>query len=821
MAPTSVANSIMNFNHMPETPTGKQSRLPPVHHQMRDSAEKFNRHNRLIRQRQRSPPVPESELNTSKLAIAFPGFSGVAEDIKPFSPNPFLDRGDQDMDQGAAPKKNLDVKRQYHARVRDENDVSILSPALPPLPKTHNRNTRFGPIHLPKIRQAPQPHMYTSAPGLMQNDTATTTAANVSKPMAINAHGSLTSVPNGSTQQTLNLPQGSNLTDIFSGVVRQPPPVDSQPARPRASRFTSSKPLEAAEPKAEEITVPAHERHLLRSIDTLQARVAELEKLQVQWEATNSDLEQKTLSLQIQKKELEGRQRRDSTASSAGSGNENVDGAGASYGQLANENKELQAHNRILARQNDSLAQEVQELEQECNQLRERAAKACSNVKNFRDEFARLGDENDNFGQQHAEAMANLAAANSDIEALANDKHDLLADNQDLRDQISMLERDAFNRGAPVDWTAEFAKGPDAESSDIPIRQYPNLLNSNRVNTEAEQAEQAEEAEEDEDMDSSSQSIVKADSKAQHVEQHFEQSNPAHGKNSNQDSSYNITYVSYAGASGSCGVRKDLENERKARHQLRKAEASQGNVNATAAQHMSGQYPRETSSSSTATTKMKHHNSFVDRTSSLLLENFTLTLPLATNDQAGSLPATVPAVLPLPLLDLAPLDVVHNATQQSDPLPNAGTTQAQHTIEPAQKLTVSDEELDITIQDEEPTERPSQPPAAALAAVLESVRSERALQLSQLAKYQASYSRHDTALNRRQRKQLHAKIVALTESVDRKADQIYNLHDLVADQEQQKSKPMNYDEVDHTLQSLGLELPWQGIASSTTTSRSL
>lgn len=318
-------------------------------------------------------------------------------------------------------------------------------------------------------------------------------------------------------------------------------------------------------------------------------------------------------------------------------------------------------------------------------------------------------------------------------------------------------------------------------------------------------------------MDSSVQSMIEEQSKAQQIEQHIEQPRSAHGKAPSCDSSYNITYVSYAGQTGSCAVRKDLENERKARHQLRQAEASGGLVNNTIGQHVLDEHARRSSSSSVSNTRTRPHNALADRTSSLLMDDFTLTKPPTMDDQAVNLPATVPATLPLPPLDLAPLDVVHNETQHSD-LGNTQAQPAQQAIEPAKKLTVSDEELDLTINDEEPTERPSQPPAAALAAVLESVQAERALQLTQLAKYQANYNRHDTALNRRQRKQLHTKIIALTESVDRKADQIYNLHDLVADQEQ-KGQSMTQNQVDNTLQSLGLELPWQGIASSTTTSQ--
>lgn len=388
--------------------------------------------------------------------------------------------------------------------------------------------------------------------------------------------------------------------------------------------------------------------------------------------------------------------------------------------------------------------------------------------------------------------MADLAAANSEIEALTHDKDDLLAENQSLR------AHPHYRSESPIDLTAEFAKGPDDESSRI-------------------QTDQQREAQQYEDQESSTHSVIKGQSKVQQMEQPIEQQSPAHDKVISRDSSYNITFVSYDGQTGSSAIRKDLENERKARHQLRQAEASNGLVSKITGQHVSDEHARHSLNPSFSATGIRRHTSLADRTSSLLVDDFTLSRPPAVDDQAANLPAIVPTDLSLPPLELAPLDVVQSETQQSD-FRNTEALSAQQTVEPAKKLTVSDEELDITIHDEEPTERPSQPPAAALAAVLESVQAERALQLSQLAKYQANYNRHDTALNRRQRKQLHAKIVALTESVDRKADQIYNLHDLVADQEQ-KGQSMTQHQVDNTLQSLGLELPWQGIASSTTTSQ--
>ncbi len=52
MAPSSVASSVEYYHELqaemsaPETPNGQQYRLPPVRHQMRLSAEKYNRNNK-------------------------------------------------------------------------------------------------------------------------------------------------------------------------------------------------------------------------------------------------------------------------------------------------------------------------------------------------------------------------------------------------------------------------------------------------------------------------------------------------------------------------------------------------------------------------------------------------------------------------------------------------------------------------------------------------------------------------------------------------------------------------------------------------------
>ncbi|KAI9848917.1 MAG: hypothetical protein M1838_000327 [Thelocarpon superellum] len=81
--------------------------------------------------------------------------------------------------------------------------------------------------------------------------------------------------------------------------------------------------------------------------------------------------------------------------------------------------------------------------------------------------------------------------------------------------------------------------------------------------------------------------------------------------------------------------------------------------------------------------------------------------------------------------------------------------------------------------DEEPTLRPSQPPAEALAAVVRSLEEEHKRLKEELAGAQASYNARDPSLGQQSRKRLHERIGRLLDLVDRKADQIYGLYDVV------------------------------------------
>ncbi|KAL9015055.1 MAG: hypothetical protein Q9173_000308 [Seirophora scorigena] len=713
-----------NYPRPPATPIGKK---PNNFVQLRPSAEKYNPNARF--RPTRSPAVPEADLNTSKLADAFPGFSGIAEDAKPFSPNPFTKK---------ATGHNLKMPswvKPFQPRVRDENDVSIATETQSSPAKSSSKNSRFGNSHGQKTRLGPQPHTYRPATGLVQNAAAFTVAGEP-KSMAISAQGSLTSLPNASTQPTLNLPQTTHLTDLFSGVVRHPPPhVPQQTTRPRASRFASAtKTHTAVEHKADAVHVPADERHLLESIDVLQDRVSELEKIKAQLETTNTNLDQKNFELQIEKREFAARRRSDSVAETA-----------------------------------------AEKFEQERDQLKFRLSAAETNVNRLRAEKLAIG-------QKHAAAIAQLTLANSTIDALSKENSAILEENERLTARIGLLTQAA----APKDGlTLEQNTSHNSDAGvdeDGPIDMDTlSLMNRQQQKPQDQVQVQAE------------------NTSAPHVD---------HGL----ESSHNITYLSYAGDSSICKVRKTLEQERQARHRRHADAGGRVEVNITDDRAEFGlkafkEQSREYSESS-VTKRPTHLSAPRDELSSGdVIPNISLNQQHRAGRQA-------PLQLPVDSKahsELAQQDVDKDHTERSDILSYAPVQvlqqPSQQATQPCQPPPISDEELDITILDEEPTIRPTQSPDAALAAVMESLHVELAVQRAARDKYQANCDRRDVSISRRQRKHIHAKLKSLLESIDKKSDQIYNLHDVLAGQQ---GKPITQEQVDDTLQSLGLDLPFEG-----------
>lgn len=113
--------------------------------------------------------------------------------------------------------------------------------------------------------------------------------------------------------------------------------------------------------------------------------------------------------------------------------------------------------------------------------------------------------------------------------------------------------------------------------------------------------------------------------------------------------------------------------------------------------------------------------------------------------------------------------------------------------------------------EDQPTMRPSQDPAIALAKVMKGLQDEEKHIRSAIARKQAVYDECDASVNRRLWKKLDADMKILQKRRDLKRDQIYDLHDVLEGQKA-NAQLMTQEAVDMTITSvLGKDPTWNGV----------
>lgn len=141
------------------------------------------------------------------------------------------------------------------------------------------------------------------------------------------------------------------------------------------------------------------------------------------------------------------------------------------------------------------------------------------------------------------------------------------------------------------------------------------------------------------------------------------------------------------------------------------------------------------------------------------------------------------------------------------------------TVKIPKPVPVSERMPKPTIYNEDPTFRPSQSPAVALATVLKGLEDELSHLKMQLAAYQGAYNKLDASLGKRQRKSLTEKIEKLLKDIDMKSDQIYALYDVLEGQKQ-SGQEMTEREMEMTLESIGIDLAAHAVDVTGTTDKS-
>lgn len=119
----------------------------------------------------------------------------------------------------------------------------------------------------------------------------------------------------------------------------------------------------------------------------------------------------------------------------------------------------------------------------------------------------------------------------------------------------------------------------------------------------------------------------------------------------------------------------------------------------------------------------------------------------------------------------------------------------------------------ITVEsryEEEPTIRPSQPPALALASVIQGLEEELSRAKQELSHYQNVYNQQNPTTGKRARHSLKEKMEVFLKDIDLKADYIYSLYDVVEGQKlQSKEEQQDSEAADEmvrlTLESMGIQ----------------
>ena len=193
-----------------------------------------------------------------------------------------------------------------------------------------------------------------------------------------------------------------------------------------------------------------------------------------------------------------------------------------------------------------------------------------------------------------------------------------------------------------------------------------------------------------------------------------------------------------------------------------------------------------------------------DMTSAFLIPDITIRHPVIEAKASENLPAATQQVFD----DLA----AHNGKNCTictriieEGSPHNHSEPTKKAIKIPKPIPVSERMPESKPYEDEPTMRPSQSPALALATVMKGLEDELAHLKITLTQHQALYNQHDPSLSKRKRKAVHAKIEMVLQAIDTKSDQIYALYDVL---EGQKADGHEIDEqeVEVTLQSIGINV---------------
>ncbi|KAJ5473255.1 hypothetical protein N7475_002821 [Penicillium sp. IBT 31633x] len=758
-------------------------------------------------------------------------------------------------------KAQRDQRRTFsdmHAKVRDSYEGSFLGDERPaPIP-TKTRSTRFGNANTSQeIADAIERASRDAYAKEMRKSTSI--SAGTPRKSSANAPNTNT-IGDTMTHQSFLLPDLPNISELVSGVYEDGTPVYSRQGKMRSTRFVSplhdntdvSHPHEHMPLDA--VPVPEDEKALFVHLRLLQDKVAELEMFKSEAEKKMDIYRQENSSLKANR----------SRQSSAKHDSEDNDYRKAAK-RLANENQKLDAANLTLQNQLDIADRKAQVQESAIKRLNHDRESAISQLGAAYLETRELKVENEELRRENGDLKSQLNRYSSrksreqdTIESEASSAVSDADDSQAYTERSGDMSRSTRDNTSKSNRTNTRTKRHDESRTKV----------STQVDKEISrlEKERADEALFSIEMPSSRHASISKRSKPSVPRSDSKDSRKQSGarkqrvkrvvvedttgldmsEQSKVSSEADVTLLSVIDEHEISRLRKTLEEERlmrKRRSSAPKDTNTTETVNSTRQSILKTPAPRKSSLRDTRAEIPRPASALGDITAASKAStdgDNNLTVPTserARRHSENSLPTTSQRKKQRSVTDMTSAFILPDITLHhvdlaaSDPSKLPQSTQkaldniARHngqnctvckghstdgtcnheSVKVAKPVPVSERMPKPSVYNEEPTMRPSQPPAVALATVLKGLEDELSHLKMKLATYQSAYNKLDASLGKRPRKALREKIDNVFKDIDMKSDQIYALYDVLEGQKQDGHE-ITEQEMEMTLESIGLDV---------------
>ncbi|KAL4796745.1 hypothetical protein BDV19DRAFT_377981 [Aspergillus venezuelensis] len=791
------------------------------------------------------------------------------------------------------PKSNRKERRtlsEIHAKVRDDYDGSLVEDERPvPAATTSARPTRFSSANLSNQIQDAVERASQEAYGK---------EARRAKARA-STHGR----GDTETQQSFLLPDLPNLSDLVSGVYEDGTPVYSRQPRTRTTRFVSppADPTDVSLSRQhmplDAVPIPEDEKALFVSLRLLQDKVSELERAKADAEKKMDDLRQENTFLKGGKSRHRDSKRYDEQ------NDHKKDRLMNENQKLEATNLALQNKVDLLERKSDIQGAALKKLNKERDMAVSQLGVAYLESQDLKSENEALRQEVTDLKTRFAQFLTSSSRLEETAQTEQSTASDASAEDSQVvtrrsttKDATAKSTRSKSKGDRKEDSRSKVLGQVDREISRLERERADEALFSIELPRVRESLKKVK-ASRPRSTSSQNKKQENQPNKGRRVKrvvvEEVELTEPVdstaeatgHTRKSSA-TEQDMTLLSFIDEREIAQLRKTLEEERLARKRRSSNPAPAAEPTATETENFTRQSalkpaprksslketkapPRPTSalgdltstskisategdsqltvhaerprrhsdhSATPATAQRRRRRMAEEMTSAFILPDITLRhADLA--DNLSKLPEATKRVL-----DRATQHSGKNCTVCKQSVPGADCEHTSEAVKIPKPVPVSERMPEPSIYNEEPTLRPAQSPAVALATVLKALEDELAHLRMQLVSYQGAYNKLDASISKRQRKTLTEKIEKLLKDIDMKADQIYALYDVLEGQ-RQHGQQMTEQEVEMTLQSIGIdantrlaevtgttdkssrkdatdyeeedsELPWEGIEST-------